>query len=145
MFTIEVTYTTGSTFHSGRETECIDFSWTDFEKVKKAMTEMLEFVDFNTAVKSWGCSPEEKKMILGLARKMPWADDYEYDLSSMRIETESGERKYLCMSFCTGYFEKLESMKIVLTKDSGLCYDHYSSQSLDIKDLQRKYGARKNG
>ena len=145
MFTIEVTYTTGSTFHTSRETECIEFQWDDFEKVKKAMTEMLEFIDFHSAIKGFSVNPSDKKSILSLASKMPWASDYEYDLGAMMIEDNSGIRKYLSMNFCTGYFENLESARIVLTKTSGICYDYYSSRNLDLKDIQRKYGVRKNG
>lgn len=144
MFTIEVTYTTGSTFRSGRETECIEFTWKDFEKVKKAMTEMLEFIDFYQACDSWSIDKNEKNTIVGIARKMPWASDYKYGIEGgLMLELDSGERQYLSMSFCTGYFETLESARIVLTKDSGLCYNHYDRNNLDLKDIQRKYGARK--
>lgn len=144
MFTIEVTYTTGSTFHSERETECIEKTWKDFEKVKQAMTEMLEFIDFYSACDGWSVENKEKQIILGIARKMPWAGDYEYGIEGgIMLEMDSGEREYLSMSFCTGYFETLESARIVLTKDSGLCYDHYNRENLDSTDIQRKYGARK--
>lgn len=144
MFTIEVVYRTGNTFHTSQENECLDIQWVDIEKAKKALQEIIEFMDFHNAMDGWSVSPDEKKMILGLAKKMPWAGDFEYGLSDIMLEMDDGIRVLQDMSFCTGYFENLESARIVLTKQSGLCYDPCSSKNLDFKDLQRKYGAHKN-
>lgn len=141
-YTIEVYYQTGDSFGSEMTNDTIGPVWKDKNLAYKALEEIMEFNDFYSVYSGWGISESRRKKVIELAKKRPWYIESEYDFgfpSTMTMLMDDGSRMSCYMHFITGYFEHLESAKVIEYHEEEPDQPLYAINNRDLDYLIKKY------
>jgi hypothetical protein len=136
MYSIEITYDTGDSFHKENDVKGAvrEISWKNEEKAKQAIKEIEEhYMCYMVCHKEWNADKEDIKKAREKAMKAKWCsevcddnssnrDDWNY---SLMLENDDGERVN-CSCFWVGYFEHLVGADIV-------CERHDDGRSFRVK------------
>ena len=111
MYTIQINYKTGYSFHSERKINVIGAWWDDKGLARKALQSIKEHHN----IFKYGEEEGIKK-----AYKFDWFDE-DFPMHSLIVEVDDGSKQKIC-AFWFGYFEYLDSAKIVSEVDDE---DHF--------------------
>jgi hypothetical protein len=131
MYTIEVEYQTGNSFHSSVETSEIGLVFTTREYAQKALAVIKEHNDLYTSNESWENRHKSFKEVNKNNNKMHWCikaveisnNKYINDCDDRwkflcAVEVADGEWRKMNVSMWTGYFEELRSADVISVGDS---------------------------
>ena len=129
MYTIEIDYTHGDSYHSERSKETIEeFSW-NLETAKinlQRIKEHYQAYNYRNGYVSCMAGKKEKQLLEDIQKK-PWfvsIDDMEYKgifdpwTSNVKLLEDDGTSKVYYTGKWTGYFETLHGASIVKTEET---------------------------
>ena len=123
-WTIEVHYQTGNSFNTEFVTENINLAWKDIDLAKECLNSIKEHYDLYKQFSECGYRSEKThEEIHKEIRSKKWCvgDCSSYDTNLPLVaECDDGEMRRVPTNMWCGYFEKLESAKVVSIGDSDM-------------------------
>ena len=116
MFTINIAYTTGDSFHSEETEDTVALVWKNKEVARKALKSIKEHYDFCNASDQYGITPRERSVIKERAKLQPWYCK-DYPDFTLMVEMDDGTYHQLHAFWC-GYFESLHSAEVITCPDT---------------------------
>lgn len=122
-YTIEVYYSTGNSFGSGEETQCINLAWNNIDLAKQCLKHIKEHYDLYCEMDKYSFKKgRTDSEILEDALSKEWCqkkplDKYTIELSAL---CDDGQWRTVCTDMWCGYFETLHSAEIVCKSDADM-------------------------
>lgn len=133
MFTIELRYRTGNSFHSEQCTECIGHVWKDKELARKALASIKDHYDMYKKIERLGRhGREEKPSLVKEMMEKEWYVNHsnpvgltiDGDLNwgweyCLAVEMDDGTWRNVPTDMYIGYFEELYGARVAIEHDDN--------------------------
>jgi len=113
-YNINISYQTGSSFHTEECEELIERDWKDVDKVKECLQRIQNHYEFYQKYSNMYSKPKVK-----IPKGVVWDEDYKQ--ISLELIDDNG-KPFRYSNFWTGYFEKLHIAEIIIS-DKGMRYE----------------------
>lgn len=113
MYTIQIEYETGDSFHIEILTDIVGHVWKLLDKAKESLNRIKSHYEYYQKYGNYN-EPEDK-MPIGVGY------DKEYHILQLLLVNDD-DKEVIIDSFWCGYFERLIEAKIILSEDNNMNY-----------------------